>query len=325
MTKVSVVIPYYQRKEGILRAAVLSALRQKTCASVQIIVVDDESPITARRELQDVRPDQPDALVIVEKKNGGAGAARNFGLDHVSADTDYVAFLDSDDVWSESHVERAIWALDNGYDFYFSDFYQLGQDVTAFIRGGRIRVEDHPRIHSSEPIYSFSSNMVDQILTGNILGTSVIVYNFKKFPDLRYPEDFRNAGEDYVFWIQLASRSRKIAFSSEPACRYGPGVNLFSDSGWGTDKYLTIQHDLIKYKKYLLKVVPLTRAQRNVVSMTLRNHRMDYGRGLVHNLIHNRKVSPSVLWNQIKLDPQTFLTLPLIPALLIASRFRRAA
>src|SRR6202040_2082222 len=129
----------------------------------------------------------------------------------------------------------------------------LGQDVTAFIRGGRMRIEDHPRIHPSEPIYSFSGNMVDQILTGNILGTSVIVYNFRKFPDLRYPEDFRHTGEEYIFWIHLASRSGSIAFSSDPACRYGQGVNTFADSGWGTDKYLTVLHDLIKYKKYLLK------------------------------------------------------------------------
>lgn len=317
MANVSVIIPFYQKKEGILKAAVMSALNQQTDASMQIIVVDDGSPISARKELQGVFSSHPGVIVIVEKKNGGAGAARNTGLDHVKPETDYVAFLDSDDIWMERHVDRALWALNQGYDFYFSDFYQLGQNVTAFSRARRILLEDHPRIHPSDPIHEFSGKMVDQILTGNILGTSVIVYNFRQFPSLRYPEDFRHTGEEYIFWINLASKSKRIAFSSEPECRYGPGVNIFADSGWGTDKYLTITHDLIKYKKYLLQNLDLTRSQKHSLRLALKTDRTNYGKGLLHNLIHNGGLKLGVLLKQCALDPQTFVTLAMIPGLAI--------
>jgi succinoglycan biosynthesis protein ExoW len=323
VTKVSVVIPFYQKTEGILRAAVMSALHQKTDASMQIIVVDDESPISARKELQDLCSRYPDAIVIVEKKNAGVGAARNTGLDHVSPESDYVAFLDSDDVWTDLHIKRALWALDEGYDFYFSDFYQLRQDVTAFSRARRIRLEDHPRIHDGEPIHEYTGSMVDQILSGNILGTSVIVYNFKKFPAVRYPEEFRHAGEDYVFWIRLASASKKIAFSSDAECRYGPGVNIFADSGWGTDKYLSIVYDLMKYRKYLMRNLALTPSQRRALKLALKTDRFNYGKGFLHNLRCNGKITLNVFWKQLILDPQTFLAMALVPGAAIYGKLRR--
>ena len=55
--------------------------------------------------------------------------------------------------------------------------------------------------------------MVDQIITGNIIGTSTVVYNYKKFRDLRYLQNFKHTGPEYIFWISLAAGSEKIAFS----------------------------------------------------------------------------------------------------------------
>lgn len=322
MTKVNVIIPFYQEKAGILKAAVLSALNQKTRVSVHIIVVDDESPVSAREELQDVHPKEQFTISIVEKKNGGAGAARNAGLESVDSDTDYVAFLDSDDIWSDSHLERAVWALSNGYDFYFSDFYQLNQEVTAFARAGRIRIEEHRRIHDSEPIFEYSGNMINQIIAGNIIGTSTVVFNFSKYPSHRFLTHLRHAGEDYIFWLQLASNIKKIAFSSESECRYGSGVNLYADSGWGTDKYLKIVHDDIKYRKYLLARFPLTPDQKRSISGRISKLRVDYCRGLVHNLLRNRRLPGARILDHLKVDPATFATLLWLPGSKLYEKLR---
>jgi succinoglycan biosynthesis protein ExoW len=323
MTKVSVVIPFYQEKEGILKAAVVSALNQKTSASVQIIVVDDESPISAHQELQDLQAQYPDAILIIEKKNAGAGAARNTGLDHLGPDTDYVAFLDSDDVWFDSHLERAVWALGNGFDFYFSDFYQLDQQVTAFARAGRIRTEEHKQVHPSEPIREYSGDMITQIVMANIIGTPTVAYNFAKYPDIRFPKDLLHAGEDYIFWLRLASSTKRIAFSSEPECRCGAGVNLYAEMGWGTDKYLKILHDDIKYRKYLLANFKLTPEQRASIFRKISSLRLDYCRGFIHNLLHNRRFPQARIWDHFKLDPATFAALILVPGLRLYQKLRR--
>ena len=320
--KVSVVIPFFQRQAGLLHKAVVSALEQRGNHRMEVVIVDDESPIPARRELADLLPRHSDSIIIVEQKNQGCFPAGNTGLNHVSADADYVAFLDSDDEWFDGHIEHAVWALDHGYDLYFSDFYQLNQTVTAFNRAKRIDVQKHPRIHPTEPIHEYKGDMVHQIITGSILGTSTIVYNRRTFEHLRYLENYRHTGPEYIFWIQMALSAKKIAFSSVPECRYGGGVNIFSESAWGSDKFLSVRHDEIRFRKYLLRRIPLSSDQKLTVKQKIRQSRIGFGKALLHNMIHNRGVDGNLIWKHMNLDPMTFLMFLAIPGMVAYDRIK---
>jgi succinoglycan biosynthesis protein ExoW len=318
--KVSVVIPFFQREPGLLRKAVNSALKQSGDFRMEIVVVDDGSPMPARRELGDLLSRYPDNFIIVEQNNAGCFPAGNSALNHVSPDADYIAFLDSDDEWFDGHISNAVWALNQGYDIYFSDFYQLNQSVTAFNRATRIDVQQHPRIHPAKPIHAYSGNMVDQVITGNIFGTSTIVYRRKTFQDIRYLEGYKHTGPEYIFWIQLALRSNKIAFSSEPECRYGGGVNIFSESGWGSDKFLSVRHDEIKYRKHLLQNLALSNELRTKLKEKIRQSRIGFGKGLLHNLLHQGGVNQQLLWKQARLDPMSFVSLLYMPGIMISEK-----
>src|SRR5262245_26746322 len=94
--KTAVVIPYYQEEPGILRGAVKSAIAQEGISDLEIIVVDDGSPAPASDELKNLALPEHVRVKLLEQPNRGPGAARNRGLDHVSTDTVYIAFLDSD-------------------------------------------------------------------------------------------------------------------------------------------------------------------------------------------------------------------------------------
>lgn len=89
MGSVSVVIPAYNPRAGWLAEAVESALEQVP-APAEVIVVDDGS-------------DEPVVLPehwpvhVVRQENTGVAGARNRGL--ASAKSEFVAFLDQDDVW----------------------------------------------------------------------------------------------------------------------------------------------------------------------------------------------------------------------------------
>lgn len=320
--KVSVVIPFFQREAGLLEKAVRSALRQKCDCVMEIVVVDDGSPISARSELAGLLGTDADKIIIVEQKNAGCFPAGNTGLNHVSPNADYIAFLDSDDEWYQDHLEHAVWALDQGYDLYFSDFYQLNQTVTAFNRAKRIDVTKHKRIHPSEPIHEYCGDMVNQVIMGNVIGTSTLVYNYRPFRDVRYLEDYKHTGPEYLFWIDLASRSRKIAFSSVPECRYGGGVNIFSESGWGTDKFLSVRHDEVKWRKHLIDTFPLSSEQQAAMKKKIQDSREAFAKGSVHNLIHNRRVDGGLLMRHLELDPGTLLTLLAVPALIARDKVK---
>jgi succinoglycan biosynthesis protein ExoW len=309
--KIAVIIPFYQKEAGILGKAVLSALRQ-TDASPTIIVVDDASPVSAKDELADVMREYPGRIVIIEQPNGGPAAARNKALDNVAADTSYVAYLDSDDEWIPEHLANAMASMANGFDFYFSDHYQLQQTVSAFKRASRINVDQHPRIAGSEHVHAYQGDMFDQILTGNIIGTSTVVYRYANFPALRFREEFVYAGEDYLFWLELSALTKKIAFSSLVECTYGKGVNIFSGSGWGTEKSLIRCHHEMKYKKALPRLFELNNVQLEANRRAVKLLRRSFVADMLHRIAHRIPMDRSVLKNQFRVDPQSFyFALPL--------------
>ena len=306
--KVTVIVPYFQKETGILSRAISSALNQMGGYSIEIIVVDDSSPISAQRELRNLIEENPGVIRIVVQSNAGPAAARNNGLDRASPDTKYVAFLDSDDEWTETHIGNALLALGKGFDFYFADFYQLGQKVSAFNRGERIKPHEHTQLIAGESaLFQYDGDMFDQILTGNIIGTSTVVYRYGKFPRLRFREEFFNAGEDYLFWMDFSKLSNKFSFSSQCDCKYGAGVNIYSGAGWGTDMHILRIHHEMKYRKAIKALFPLTLRQRVFVQQKIEQLRESFAMDFLHRLIHRRKIDRRVLMSQARLDPLSFL------------------
>lgn len=307
MNKITVVIPYFQREPGILARAMRSALAQRGVEHLEIIVVDDASPVSARSELAAIEVEQQHKVRIIEQANAGPAAARNKGLDQVSSDTQFVAFLDSDDEWTEEHIANALLALGQENDFYFADLYQLDQSVTAFNRAKRINPSEHPCIRGTDHLHQYAGDMFDQVIRGNVIGTPTVVYRYAKFPELRFREEFVYAGEDYFFWLELSKRTDKIVFCSLPEVVCGKGVNVFAGSGWGTEKSLIRAHYEIKYKKALLKLFDLTPTQARTVRGSVKTLRRSFTADLLNRLTHRTPLDWAALRQQSVTDPQTFI------------------
>ncbi len=323
--KLSIVIPFYQKEEGILIQAVDSALRQSRVNNVEILVVDDSSLVSASSELAHLPPERAAKIKILEQPNMGPAAARNKALDNVSPESEYVAFLDSDDQWIEEHLSNALTSLGQGYDFYFADHYQLEQTVSAFNRARRIAPDDHPSISGAENLHEYSGDMFDQILRGNIIGTSTVVYRYRKFPALRFREEFVYAGEDYLFWLELSLLTNRIVFSSLCECTYGKGVNIFSGSGWGTEKSLIRNHYEMKFQKALGKLFHLNEAQLAKNRDTISNLRKSFVADLLHRLMHRKPIDQATLIGQFKVDPKSFMYfLPIVASLILHRGIRRS-
>jgi len=323
MRKISVVVPYFQRERGILARALRSALSQQDIGEMDIVVVDDASPVSARSEVAGLPVDQRARIRIVEQINAGPAAARNAGLAQVTADTEYVAFLDSDDEWTPQHLANGLHALEQGFDFYFTDHFQLNQTVSAFNRAKRIQVEQHPRIGDSGHLHAYQGDMFDQILRGNIIGTSTVMYRFAKFRDLRFREEFVYAGEDYLFWLELSKLTSRIAFSSLCECRYGPGVNVFAGSGWGTEKSLRRTHYELKYKKAVARLFSLNDIQLKENRQAVSNLRKHFVADVLHRVMH-RKGTDRVLLKHFQVDPKSFVYFVPLSIGLLAGRARSA-
>jgi glycosyltransferase involved in cell wall biosynthesis len=94
--KVSVIIPVYNR-ERFIRPAILSLLRQRDEADLDIIVVDDGSTDGTSAVVSELAGAAPN-IRMVHQAQSGIARARNTGLDHIHPEADLVTFLDSDDI-----------------------------------------------------------------------------------------------------------------------------------------------------------------------------------------------------------------------------------
>lgn len=102
MVRISVIIPAFNRGEGLARA-VGSVFRQTHPVS-ELIVVDDGSDLPIA--LDALPRGHIEISVVRHTANLGAAAARQTGIEHASGDL--IAFLDTDDLWQETKLEKQL-------------------------------------------------------------------------------------------------------------------------------------------------------------------------------------------------------------------------
>ena len=119
---VSVIIPTYNRAE-LVRETIDSALSQ-SYTDREIIVIDDGSTDDTEQRLQRYGK----AITYIRQDNRGLNAARNRALDVATGE--YIALLDSDDLWLDFKLQLETEILDAYPDagFVFSDFFILKPD-----------------------------------------------------------------------------------------------------------------------------------------------------------------------------------------------------
>ncbi len=103
---VSVVIPHYNRATRLLKT--LDTVKTQTFSDWEIIIVDDASTDDLSTTILPELADKRIRLVVLEK-NAGPAAARNAGI--ARARGRFVAFLDSDDLWSDGKLEAQVKAI----------------------------------------------------------------------------------------------------------------------------------------------------------------------------------------------------------------------
>lgn len=97
MDKIAVIVPVYNR-QAFIRTALISLIDQRSDEiDIHIIVVDDGSTDDSRNIIEQVKSEFGD-INLISVSNGGISKARNIGLENVPDGTNYISFLDSDDI-----------------------------------------------------------------------------------------------------------------------------------------------------------------------------------------------------------------------------------
>lgn len=246
MGRILVAIPYFQREHGILAQALHSVCAQRTVRALEIVIVDDGSPAPPDPEIASAAIRNDVRVTVLRQRNAGVAAARNRALAAADDGVTYIAFLDSDDVWSDDHLASAEAALDRGYDFYFADYVRDDEPVTVMRRSGFTPAQ-HDLVDADTRLHRFRGGFFDALAGMMQVGTSTVVYRTAGRRDVRFREDFRHSHEDTLFWMDIVGSSDRVVFSDRCTVRYGRGVNIYHASGWGSESYLGVMNDELKF------------------------------------------------------------------------------
>ncbi|HUN81519.1 MAG TPA: glycosyltransferase [Phycisphaerae bacterium] len=180
---VSVIIPTHNR--ATLLVAALDSVAGQTFRDFEVIVVDDGStePIEEAVGGHVVRPK------VLRQPNLGPAAARNRGI--YAARGDLVAFLDSDDLWLPTKLERFLGALekDPGCPLFFGPMSAI--DAAGAAVPGRTKP-------------CFGGNITERLFCSSFIHVPTVVCRKKLLIDARGFDEALPVCEDYDLWLRLS-------------------------------------------------------------------------------------------------------------------------
>ena len=120
---VSIIMPSYNTA-NFIEETIASVLSQ-TYTNWELIIVDDCSTDNTDEVVQKYLSDER-IKYFKNEKNSGAAVSRNRALRE--ANGKWIAFLDSDDLWSKDKLEKQIrFMVDNGYHFSYTNYVEIDE------------------------------------------------------------------------------------------------------------------------------------------------------------------------------------------------------
>lgn len=311
--KIAVVIPFFQRKQGVLARSLRSVVAQQYPSDrLYVLVVDDGSPCSAQSELEAAPDLRGLPIRVICQANAGPNEARNAGLAALDADTDLVAYLDSDDEWIGDHLARAVRALAAGYDAYFANLFHLGDTVDEYQKAKRVRPDDHPMVCGDPSLRAYSGDMVHQITTANIIFMPSLVIDARSLGAARFPKAHRHGGGDYLYWMELIRHGARFVYSTQPEVRCGQGINMWYGSGWGTDGLAMRIVDEARFRRRVLQDYAVTEATKAALRQRIAELQSGMLQDVAHRLRHRKPVrwaTVAMFYREAPPNPLMFMQL----------------
>lgn len=122
--KVSVVCPLYNSIEHL--EAMIDSLKAQTYADFEVVIVDDCSTDGSAEAAMNLTKNDARFRFLKTPQNSGPGMTRNMGMD--AAKGEYISFIDSDDLYHPTFIEKLVNAVDGGKDLAYCQLaYKTGK------------------------------------------------------------------------------------------------------------------------------------------------------------------------------------------------------
>ncbi|MGL4656712.1 MAG: glycosyltransferase family 2 protein [Sarcina sp.] len=183
--KVSVITPAYNAEKFI--ADTIESVLNQTYEDFELIIVDDCSNDRTEEIVRSYM--EKDVRIQYKKLNGNSGAAvvRNTAID--MAEGRYLAFLDSDDIWDKTKLEKQLnFMKEKKVEFTFSSYRLMSED-------GKLLNKE---INVPKTI------TYKGLLKNTIIGCLTVILDRKEIGDIKMPNI--RAGQDTATWLSILKK-----------------------------------------------------------------------------------------------------------------------
>jgi len=199
---VSIIIPVYNGEQYI--GETLDAILNQTYKNLEIIIVNDGSIDNTLNILNEYQK-KDKRIKIITTPNMNVSNARNTGLD--SANGDYIAFVDSDDIIDKNYIA----ALYDTLKVSNSDYVHSSISVERSGIPHMVTHKDHQMISYDNPINSFLTRSTTFAVWGKLFKRELI--EDIKFENIKCFEDFK------YMW-EVSKKAKKCTVTNDTKYHY---------------------------------------------------------------------------------------------------------
>ena len=193
---ISVITPTYNRAR-FLPAAVASVLSQ-TFGDFELIIVDDGSEDNTPDVLKPFLADR--RVRYVYQENQGQSHARNLALKQATGD--FIAFLDSDDVWARDKLEKQLAV------------FRANSEVDI-VHGDEATINEQGSVVSLQNMRRYSGRITRYQLADNSVSITTALVRRRCFDEMGGFDTSVGVADDYELWLR---------FSARYCYQYEPGI-----------------------------------------------------------------------------------------------------
>ena len=186
---VTVVMPAYNC-ELYIEESIRSVMAQ-TYKDWELLVIDDCSTDSTRSIIQAISKEDDRIKLIENPQNVGVAKTRNKGFELSKGD--YVALLDSDDIWMPEKLEKQLSLIEKtGADLVYTSYAIVNSDRK--ISRSAYKVPE--------------TTSFGELLKENVIGCSTVLISSEIAKKYQFIEDYYH--EDYCLWLNLLRDGYKV-------------------------------------------------------------------------------------------------------------------
>ncbi|WP_318406934.1 glycosyltransferase family 2 protein [Photobacterium leiognathi] len=202
MSLVSIITATYNSSTTILETYL--SIKNQSYKNWEWIITDDCSVDNTVDIIREIIKTDNRVRFFVNDVNSGAAVARNNSLNNVNGE--YIAFIDSDDLWSSDKLEKQIeFMVSNDIGFSFTGYGLI--DISG---------ADLKKSVDIKPIGKVS--YFDMLKKKATLGCSTVVLKKDKFDSISMP--LIRTGQDYALWLNLLKDNKYAYHLNENLMQY---------------------------------------------------------------------------------------------------------